>query len=79
MATKPDPRRRFIDLLEAGALEAGCETASHFARWFAARMDAEGLRIVAIPDHQALSTGRSTPADAVPEYVAAKAALKEAP
>ena len=81
MATKPDPRRRFIDLLEQEATAAGCETASHFARYIAARLDALGLAIVAIPDHERTSTGQITPAEQVaervPEYAAAKQALAE--
>lgn len=49
MTTKPDPRRRFIDLLETEADAAGCDTATHFARHVAARLDAIGLRITDAP------------------------------
>lgn len=75
----PDPRRRFIDLLERECTAAGCETSSHFARHVAARMDAEGLRVVAIPDHTPPIAGHARQGPALPEYVAARAALKEAP
>ena len=83
MTKPPDPRRRFIDLLEAEATAAGCETSSHFARYIAARLDAVGLRItdapalaedpVADPLHD-----DSQPAAELPAvYVAAKLALAE--
>ena len=77
MATKPDPRRRFIDLLEQEATAAGCDTAPHFARHVAAKLDAAGLAIVAIPDHQQPTGGHVIPAEQHPEYVAAKQALAE--
>ena len=76
-AKPPDPRRRFIDLLEAEATAAGCETSSHFARHLAAKLDAIGLAIVAIPDHQQPVGGHVIPAEQHPEYVAAKQALAE--
>ena len=76
-AKPPDPRRRFIDLLEHEATKAGCDTAPHFARHFAQRLEAEGLHVVAIPDHQPPPPGHHVPADAVPEYQAARRALKE--
>lgn len=83
MATRPDPRRRFIDLLETEASAAGCETASHFARHVAARLDAAGLRITDAP---ALAedpvsdprTDDSQPAPGPsPEYHAARRQLHE--
>lgn len=74
---RPDPRRRFIDLLENEATRASCDTAPHFARHFAQRLEAEGLHIVATPDHQPAPAGHHVPADAVPEYQAARRALKE--
>lgn len=51
MTTKqPDsPRRRFIDLLEAECHAAGNENASHFARYFALKLDAAGLLITEVP------------------------------
>lgn len=51
MTTKPppDPRRRFIDLLEAECVAAGNENASHFARHFALKLDAAGLLITEPP------------------------------
>lgn len=83
MTKPPDPRRRFIDLLEQEATAAGCETSSHFARYIAARLDAIGLRITDAP---ALAqdpvadprTDTTQPAAELPaEYVAAKQALAE--
>lgn len=50
MATKPpDPRRRFIDLLEAECAAAGNENAGHFARYFVLKLDAAGLVIAEAP------------------------------
>lgn len=50
MATKPpDPRRRFIDLLEAECAAAGNENAGHFARYFALKLDTAGLLISEAP------------------------------
>lgn len=74
-----DPRRRFIDLLEQEATAAGCDTAPHFARHVAARMEALGLHVLAEPDPGPPETGRPVTADAVPEYVTARRALKENP
>jgi hypothetical protein len=42
-------RRRFIDLLEAECVAAGNENASHFARYFALKLDMAGLLITDAP------------------------------
>lgn len=50
MTTKPpDPRRKFIDLLEAECVAAGNENASYFARHFVLKLDAAGLLITEAP------------------------------
>lgn len=90
MATKPpDPRRRFIDLLEAECVAAGNENASHFARHFVLRLDQSGLLITEVPKRieDPVADPRTDPAmrgdpdvhgDAATGAAAARAALRAA-
>ena len=82
-AHAPDPRRRFIDLLEAECVAAGNENASHFARHFAFRLDAAGLLITDAPRHieDPVADPRTDPSqrgDATTGAANARAALQAA-